>query len=145
VTRQPAQIATLADELVDRLFAADPFSASELALRQYDAEVPDDSRDGHEALRRDIGDIRQRADATQPTDAAEAVTKAVIVSTCERSLAELDNARVEYLVTAMPMDGPRVLCDGSPHRPQRPGIRARLRHQTAPIRGLDRHPRRSPR
>jgi uncharacterized protein (DUF885 family) len=106
VTPQPTEITTLADQLVDRLFGADPFSASELGLRQYDAEVPDDSREGHEALRQEIGDIRARANASAPAAAAETVTKAVIRSTCDRTLAELENARVEYLVTAMPMDGP---------------------------------------
>ena len=56
--RRPAPDATparqLADALADRLLTADPFHATSLGLREYDALVPDPSAAAEDQLAADL-------------------------------------------------------------------------------------------
>jgi uncharacterized protein (DUF885 family) len=104
----PAQ--DVARTLVDRLFAADPFDATELGARDYDALVPDPSAAAEERLAADLDAIATLARSVVADTEADAVTLEVVRSTCERTRAELGLRSAEYTVTPMPIVGPaRVL------------------------------------
>ncbi|HET8581868.1 MAG TPA: DUF885 domain-containing protein [Jatrophihabitans sp.] len=99
----------LAATLVDRLLTAQPFLATDLGLREYDALVPDPSAAGDDALAADLATIAAQAGDLAPDDPADAVTQQVIVSSCERQQRQLAARAVEYTVTAMPFAGPASL------------------------------------
>ncbi len=105
----PSSVRELADAVVDRLLAADPFAATALGLREYDALVPDPSRAAEDELAADLAGFAARADALTATDAADAVTLDVVRNTCRNRLDALTNRAVEYTVTPIPFDGPPVL------------------------------------
>ena len=99
----------LATALADRLLAADPFHATALGLREYDALVPDPSAAAEDRLAADLAAIATQAQSVTPADAADAVTLAVVVDTCARRQLALRGRPDEYTVTAMPIAGPPAL------------------------------------
>src|SRR4051794_8243702 len=105
----PPPVRELADALIDRLLAADPFTATSLGLREYDALVPDPSRAAEDELAGDPAAFAARAEALPPADPAEAVTVEVVANTCRNRLAALTNRAVEYTVTPIPFEGPPAL------------------------------------
>ena len=99
----------LATALADRLLAADPFHATALGLREYDALVPDPSAAAEDRLAADLAAMATQAQSVTPADAADAVTLAVVVDTCARRQLALRGRPDEYTVTAMPIAGPPAL------------------------------------
>ena len=96
----------LARTFADTLLAADPFYASELGLRAYDALVPDPSAAAEERLAGELAAIADQAEALQPAGDAEAVTRDVIRATCASRRRALAIRFPEFTVTAMPIAGP---------------------------------------
>jgi uncharacterized protein (DUF885 family) len=101
----------LAQTLVDRLLAADPFTGTGLGLREYDALVPDASAAGEERLAADLATIATQAGSVVAAagDDADAVTLDVVRATCERRLSALSIKPEEFTVSAMPIAGPPAL------------------------------------
>ncbi len=99
----------LATALADRLLEADPFHATALGLREYDALVPDPSAAAEDRLAVDLAAFAVQAQSLTATDPADAVTLAVVVDTCARRQLALLSRPDEYTVTAMPIAGPPAL------------------------------------
>ncbi|MDT4914624.1 MAG: hypothetical protein QOC66_3752 [Pseudonocardiales bacterium] len=99
----------LAQTLVDRLLAADPFAGTGLGLREYDALVPDPSAAAEDRLAADLGTIATQARSVTAEDEADAVTLDVVTATCERRRRSIDARMEEFTVTAMPIAGPPAL------------------------------------
>lgn len=102
-------IGQLADTLVNRLLAADPFLGTGLGLREYDALIPDPSAAAEETLTADLADIAAQAEALVASEPAERVTLAAVRARCHQQHLALAGRDVEYTVTAMPMGGPPAL------------------------------------
>lgn len=103
-------IIDLADQLQDRLMAADPFEASAYGLREYDALVPDASAAAAATLHADVTALRERAAAIpRAEDGSDTVLAAVIDATCHKVLLQLEMAPEEFTVTALPISGPPAL------------------------------------
>lgn len=100
---------TLADELHETLLAASPFGASMMGIPGYEAEVPDASREGEQAVLDKAEALAGRAAAVAPTTTAEQITAGCIASTVEQLRLSTESAADEYTVTAMPFLGPPVL------------------------------------
>src|SRR4051794_29321220 len=101
---QPAQPAQhLAETLVDRLLAADPFTGTALGLREYDALLPDPSRAAEQELAADLEAIAREAEELVTDDPAGAITRDVVRTTCANQLTALSVRAVEYTVSAMPL------------------------------------------
>jgi uncharacterized protein (DUF885 family) len=107
VSESPAR--ELAQTLVDRLLAADPFAGTGLGLRQYDALVPDPSAAAEDRLSADLATIAAQAESVSADDGADAVTLEVVRAMCERQQRALARRSSEYTVSAMPMAGPPAL------------------------------------
>ena len=99
----------LAQDVVDRLLSDDPFTATALGLREYDALVPDPSRAAEDELAADLAAFAARAEAVRPDDPADAITLEVVRITCRNRLDALTNRPVEYTVSPMPVGGPPSL------------------------------------
>src|SRR4051812_13527521 len=99
----------LAQTLVDRLLAADPFSGSSLGLREYDALVPDPSPEAEQALAADLRGIAAEVAQLAPADPADAVTAAVVATRCANELEALALRAVEFTVSPMPITGAPAL------------------------------------
>jgi uncharacterized protein (DUF885 family) len=99
----------LAQSLVDRLLAADPFAGTGLGLREYDALVPDPSRAAEDALAADLRGIAAQAAGVDAEEADDAVTLEVVRAVCERRLQSLEIRDAEFTVSAMPIAGPPAL------------------------------------
>ncbi len=99
----------LAQSLVDRLLAADPFTGTGLGLREYDALVPDPSAAAEAALAADLATITAAAQSAAPVDAADAVTLDVVRAMCERKQRAIATRMEEFTVSAMPITGPPAL------------------------------------
>jgi uncharacterized protein (DUF885 family) len=99
----------LAQTLVERLLAADPFTGTGLGLREYDALVPDPSAAAEDRLADDLATIATQARSVTAEDAADAVTLDVVTATCERRRRSIDARMEEFTVTAMPIAGPPAL------------------------------------
>ena len=99
----------LATTLVERLLTAQPFAATDLGLREYDALVPDASAAAEDALAADLAGIGAQAAELAPDTPADAVTRQVMVSSCERQRRQIGARAAEYTVTAMPFTGPASL------------------------------------
>ena len=95
----------LAQAVVDRLLADDPFTATALGLRDYDALVPDPSRAAEDQLAADLAGFAARADELSSDDPADAITLEVVRVTCHNRRAALLNRPVEYTVSPMPLGG----------------------------------------
>jgi len=99
----------LAQDVVDRLLSDDPFTATALGLREYDALVPDPSRAAEDELAADLAAFAARAEAVRPDDPDDAITLEVVRITCRNRLDALTNRPVEYTVSPMPVGGPPSL------------------------------------
>lgn len=99
-------VRALSDTLAHTLLAASPFAASQLGLREYDAQVPDASAEADERLAAALRDIDAHAQRLDAEDPRERVTLAVIRSTCERQQRDLGARSVEYTVAPIPLSGP---------------------------------------
>lgn len=101
----------LADRLHAVVFAASPFSASMLGLEGHDADVPDASVEGDEALRADVAAVLSDARAVNAEELPEAdrITLGVVIDTAERMLLGIESADVDHTVTALAFSGPAVL------------------------------------
>ncbi|SHG17582.1 Uncharacterized conserved protein, DUF885 familyt [Jatrophihabitans endophyticus] len=100
----------IADRLATVLLEAEPFVASGLGLREYDALVPDPSRAAADELDRRLREVAAEvaalpAEATRP-GSPERITAAAVAAVCERTRLELAARESEYTVTAMPYVGP---------------------------------------
>ena len=102
-------VSALADELARRLLDADPFAATFLGLREYDALVPDNSRAAEDALDADLADLEQRARAVSPADAPQRNLLGLVVATCESQRRQLAMRPAEYTATPQPENGPPAL------------------------------------
>jgi uncharacterized protein (DUF885 family) len=102
-------VRALAQTLVDRLLAADPFTGTGLGLREYDALVPDPSRAAEDTLAADLTAIAGQAGTLTAGGPADVVTLEVIRSVCDRQLTGLELRPVEFTVSAMPIAGPPAL------------------------------------
>jgi uncharacterized protein (DUF885 family) len=99
----------LAQTLVDRLLAADPFTGTGLGLREYDALVPDPSAAAEDRLASDLATIATQARSVTTEDDADAVTLDVVTATCDRRRRLIESRWSECTVTAMPIAGPPAL------------------------------------
>ncbi|MDT4926590.1 MAG: hypothetical protein QOG01_4303 [Pseudonocardiales bacterium] len=106
-TDSPAR--QLAQILVDRLLAADPFAGTGLGLREYDALVPDATAAGEERLAADLNTVAAQAASVVAEDGADAVTLDVVRATCERRGRAISIKPDEFTVSAMPISGPPAL------------------------------------
>ncbi len=106
-TETPAR--QLAQALVERLLAADPFTGTGLGLREYDALVPDPSAAAEDRLAGDLATIATQARSVSAEDDADAVTLDVVTATCDRRRRLIESRWSEYTVTAMPIAGPPSL------------------------------------
>jgi uncharacterized protein (DUF885 family) len=98
----------LADRFQRRWLAANPFAATSYGIPGYDDLVPDESEQGEQAWRTEIGQFLREADAIQsePLTPADAVTLDCTREAAIQELAGLDMARAEHTVTAMQYSGP---------------------------------------
>ena len=105
-----APVPALADELMDTLLAADPFLATGLGLREYDALLPDPTAEAEDALDANLAAIAARADALRPHGRADVITAGVIGAVCDQRRKRLACRAEEFTVSAMPIGGPPALC-----------------------------------
>ena len=104
-----SDVLTLASDLVERLFADDPISGSDLGQRRYDALLPDPSARAEDDLAADLVAFGRRAEATIATTAAERATLGVIRHVCASRQLSIANRAAEFTVSAMPLAGPPAL------------------------------------
>ena len=99
-------VRALADTLADTLLRADPFAGSSLGRRECDALVPDAGAAAEAALATELDGIAALAGTiANPDDAGDAVTLAVIRSTCDRRAIAARLRSAEYTVSPMPISG----------------------------------------
>ena len=106
MTSPDSRARQLAQSLADRLLEADPFTGTNLGLREYDALVPDPSAEAEDQLSADLEKIATRAGGIAADDADDAVTLDVIRATCDRYRRSIAVRMPEFTVTAMPFAGP---------------------------------------
>src|SRR5690242_8291662 len=99
----------LAQTLVDRLLAADPFTGTGLGLREYDALVPDPSAAAEQQLADDLAGIAAQAATLTADDEPDAVSLEVVRTVCDRRRQSLEIRPDEFTVSAMPIAGPPAL------------------------------------
>ncbi|TDD68474.1 DUF885 domain-containing protein [Jiangella aurantiaca] len=94
-------IAQLADELIDALFDAAPLEASLLGFRDREDRLTDYTEAGEAAVDARLAGIAARAEAVDPAglDAADRITRAVILQQIETERDRLAVRGVEYTVT----------------------------------------------
>jgi len=109
VSTEPS-VPALADELMDTLLAADPFIATGLGLREYDALLPDPSAEAEDALDANLAAIAARAEAVRPDRRADVITAGVIRAVCDQRRKQLACRSDEFTVSAMPIGGAPALC-----------------------------------
>jgi uncharacterized protein (DUF885 family) len=105
-----ASVPALADELMDTLLAADPFLATGLGLREYDALLPDPTAEAEDALAADLAAIAARAAELRPQTRADVITAGVIRAVCEQRRKQLACRSDEFTVSAMPIGAAPALC-----------------------------------
>ncbi len=101
-------ISDLADRLHERWLAANPFAATMYGIPGYDDLVPDESEEGRQAWRAEVGQFLGEADAfaAEQLTPAEAVTLDCTREAAVQELEVIDLAAAEYTVTAMQYVGP---------------------------------------
>jgi len=101
----------LADSYHQGWLAAHPFAASQYGLAGYDADVPDESEEGDDRRRRDVGAALARARdlAASALDTDDTLTVGAVIASAEAELDSADAALVECTVTSMPFQGPASL------------------------------------
>jgi uncharacterized protein (DUF885 family) len=98
----------LADRVHRRWLAENPFAATMYGIPGYDDLVPDESQEGRQAWRAELGQFLReaRAVAGGPLTAADAVTLDCTKEAATQELEIIDLAGAEYTVTAMQYAGP---------------------------------------
>jgi uncharacterized protein (DUF885 family) len=98
----------LADRFHHRWLEENPFTATSFGIPGYDERVPDESEQGQQAWRAQIGEFLREADtiAAGPLTPADAVTLDCTREAATQELASIDSAAAEYTVTAMQYAGP---------------------------------------
>jgi len=98
----------LADRFHHRWFEENPFTATSYGIGGYDDRVPDDSEQGQQAWRAEIGEFLKEADAISggPLTPADAVTLDCTREAATQEQAVIDSAATEHTVTAMQYTGP---------------------------------------
>ena len=101
-------ISDLADRLHERWLAANPFTATMYGIPGYDDLVPDESEEGRQAWRGEVGQFLGEAGAfaAEQLTPAEAVTLDCTREAAVQELEVIDLAAAEYTVTAMQYAGP---------------------------------------
>jgi uncharacterized protein (DUF885 family) len=101
-------ISDLADRLHERWLAANPFTATMYGIPGYDDLVPDESEEGRQAWRGEVGQFLGEAGAfaAEQLTPAEAVTLDCTREVAVQELEVIDLAAAEYTVTAMQYAGP---------------------------------------
>jgi uncharacterized protein (DUF885 family) len=98
----------LADRVHRRWLEENPFTATMYGLPGYDDLVPDESEEGRQAWRAELGRFLREADTIAPGQltAAEAVTLDCTKEAATQELEIIDLAGAEHTVTAMQYAGP---------------------------------------
>ena len=98
----------LAGRLHRRWLEHDPFSATTYGIPGYDDLVPDESEEGRQAWRAEVGQFLREAGviARGQLTAADAVTVDCAAEAATQELESIDLASAEYTVTAMQYSGP---------------------------------------
>lgn len=101
VERKVEALSQLAEEFFELSLSAEPFSATVLGFRQYDAEIPDVTEEGHARLRGRFAEIRDRAAAMAQAglDGEDEVTRAMLETMAGDAVETLDARGVEFAVT----------------------------------------------
>jgi uncharacterized protein (DUF885 family) len=101
----------LADRFHRRWLEENPFAATMYGIPGYDDLVPDESEQGQQAWRAEVGRFLAEADAigARPLTPADAVTLDCAREAATQELAVIDLARAEYTVTPMHYSGPAAL------------------------------------
>jgi uncharacterized protein (DUF885 family) len=105
----PTPTRELAQTLIDTLLSADPFAATGLGLREYDALLPDPTAAAEDELSHALAGIGASAESVVTDDPADQITLRVVRATIESRQRALLNRRAEFTVSAMPMAGPPAL------------------------------------
>ena len=98
----------LADRFHQRWLEENPFTATMYGIPGYDDLVPDESEEGGQAWRAEVGQFLREAEAIarDQLTPADAVTLDCTKEAATQELASIDSARAEHTVTAMPYTGP---------------------------------------
>jgi uncharacterized protein (DUF885 family) len=98
----------LADRVHRRWLEENPFAATMYGIPGYDDLLPDESEEGQQAWRDELGRFLREADAIAgaPLDPAEAVTLDCTREAATQELEIIDLAATEYTVTPMQYTGP---------------------------------------
>lgn len=104
-------IRELGDRLAHRYFEFSPFDASELGLREYDAQLPDASNTAEQRFLDDLKAFEDEARSLEAASDADRVTLHVILATCDRVRREVSVAAIEHTTSAIPAPaaGPPLL------------------------------------
>ena len=98
----------LADRFHRRWLEANPFAATMYGIPGYDDLVPDESGEGQQAWRAEVGQFLREAGAIAPArlTPADAITLDCTKEAATQELEIIDLARAEHTVTAMQFAGP---------------------------------------
>src|SRR5260370_27317124 len=101
----------LADRFHRRWLEANPFAATMYGIAGYDHLLPDESQEGQQAWRAEVGQFLAEADAIDPGSLTPA---GAVTLDCTRAAATqerdgIDMAPAEHTVTAMLFAGPATL------------------------------------
>jgi uncharacterized protein (DUF885 family) len=100
----------LADRFHQRWLHANPFAATMYGIPGYDDLLPDNSEEGQQAWRAEVGQFLQEAAAITPAQLtpADAITLGCVTEAATQELAAIDLAWNEHTVTAMHYAGPAL-------------------------------------
>ena len=98
----------LADRFHERWLEKNPFAATIYGIAGYDDLVPDESEEGEQAWRAEIGEFLAEAGALARTELtpADAITLDCTAAAASHELDSIDVAGSEHTVTAMQFSGP---------------------------------------
>jgi uncharacterized protein (DUF885 family) len=98
----------LADRFHRRWLQANPFTATNFGIPGYDDLVPDESEEGRQAWRAEVGGFLREADAiaSGPLTAADAITLDCVKEAAVQEREIIDLAQAEHTATAMQYAGP---------------------------------------
>src|SRR5947209_2587450 len=101
----------LADRFHRRWLEHNPFAATMYGVPGYDDLLPDDSAEGEQAWRAEVGRFLSEADAiaSGQLTPADAVTLDCLREAATQEREVIDLARAEHTVTAMQYAGPGIL------------------------------------
>jgi hypothetical protein len=106
------RIRDLADALVHCMFSHDPFLATSMGVREYDARVPDLSPAARDSFAKAVAAVRAEAitaEPQEPQEAEERIIRAAVIGGCDR-VADRNAIEAEtHTVAETPLEGPPVL------------------------------------